>query len=253
MSLWTEDARTVATYDVECAGRADHGFYLALAAELGAAAVADLGCGTGVLAVDLARAGHRVTGVDPSQAMIDAARGRPDGGLVTWLRGSAAELPGGSLDLVVMTGHVAQYFVDDADWAAALTEVRRALRPGGRVAFESRVPGRGWRRRWTPDGTRASYPHPDGGEFTSWAEIVDFSGTADSFRMTHRGHTLLPDGSHLRFDETLRFRSEAELRESLAAAGFAVESYWGDWARGEPTETSDEQIIVARTPSVTPR
>lgn len=53
-TLWTEDPRTVATYDTECAGRADHDLYLRLADQLGARTVVDLGCGTGVLAVDLA-------------------------------------------------------------------------------------------------------------------------------------------------------------------------------------------------------
>jgi SAM-dependent methyltransferase len=38
--------------------------------------VLDLGCGTGELALDLARRGHQVTGVDISQVAIDAARAK---------------------------------------------------------------------------------------------------------------------------------------------------------------------------------
>jgi len=54
--------RLVAVYDIESAGRDDLEFYLALAAELGSHDVADVGCGTGVLAVELAERGHRSPG-----------------------------------------------------------------------------------------------------------------------------------------------------------------------------------------------
>ena len=39
-----------------------------------------------------------------------------------------------------MTGHVAQFFLTDEHWRAALTALHAALRPGGRLAFESRNP-----------------------------------------------------------------------------------------------------------------
>lgn len=246
MTLWTEDARAVATYDAECAGREDHDLYLALAAGWAASDVVDLGCGTGVLAVELARAGCSVVGVDPAAPMIAAARARPGGDLVTWMQGTAADLGADAADLVVMTGHVAQYFVDDGEWAATLRDIRRAVRRGGRVAFESRVPERGWEQRWSPQRTRGTYPHPHGGTFTSWVEVVSRTGDEASFRMTHRGHTVLPDGTSLAHDETLRFRSEGELRASLAQAGFEVESVWGDWDRSPVAPHSDELIFVAR-------
>lgn len=84
--LWTEDPRLAALYDIECAGRWDHDFYLALAAELDAKSVVDIGCGTGVLAVDAAESGRSVLGVDPAGAMLDIARTRPGGERVDWIR-----------------------------------------------------------------------------------------------------------------------------------------------------------------------
>ncbi len=39
-----------------------------------------------------------------------------------------------------MTGHVAQVIADDETWHKTLAAIHRALRPGGRVAFESRNP-----------------------------------------------------------------------------------------------------------------
>ena len=245
-SLWTEDPRAVATYDTECAGRHDHDFYLALAAEVRARTVVDLGCGTGVFAVDLARRGFHAVGVDPAAAMLEVARTREDGDLATWIHGTAAALPTGSADLVVMMGHVAQSFVEDEAWATTLAEVHRALADGGHLAFESRQPDRDWPARWTREHTEVTHTHPDGGVFTAWGEIVEVVGTPSSFVETHVGHTDLPDGTHLEHAETLRFRSEDEIRTSLREAGFAVENLWGDWDRSPVTPSSDELIVLAR-------
>jgi hypothetical protein len=107
----------------------------------------------------------------------------------------------------VMMGHVAQYFVDDAAWSNVLKELHRILQPGGRLTFETRNPTIAWEEQWTEAGSKATMPHPEGGEFTLWVEVVDKSGSADSYTLTHHGHTILPDGLHLAVSETLRFRS----------------------------------------------
>ena len=245
--MWTEDARTVATYDVECSGRWDHDFYAALAGETGARTVVDVGCGTGVFCVDLARRGVRALGVDPAAAMLDAARARPGGDLVEWIHGGAPDVPTGIADLVIMMGHVAQYFVADEAWSEALIECRRILREGGRLAFESRNPDRDWPARWSPERTRTGYDHPDGGRFTSWVEVTEVIGLPESFIETHVGHTVFPDGTHVAHPETLRFRSEQEIRRSLEDAGFAVESIWGNWDRSPVGPGSDELIVLAAT------
>lgn len=244
--LWTEDPRSVATYDVECAGRWDHNFYLALADELEAATVVDIGCGTGVFAVDLARRGIRTIGVDPAATILDVARIRPGGDAVTWIHGTAADVSDGVADLVVMMGHVAQYFVSDEDWQQTLRECRRILRDGGHLTFETRNPDRDWPARWTRERTMSTLPHPDGGEFTSWVEVTAVVGDPTSFTETHVGHTILPDGDRLAHAETLRFRSEWQIRTGLEEAGFAVEQVWGDWDRSPATGTTDELIVLAR-------
>jgi hypothetical protein len=52
------------------------------------------------------------------------------------------------VDLVTMTGNVAQVFLTDELWAAVLAAARDALRPGGRLVFETRDPARQARRDW---------------------------------------------------------------------------------------------------------
>jgi len=244
--LWTDDPRAVATYDVECAGRWDHDFYLALADELGARSVVDIGCGTGVFCTDIAERGLTAIGADPAEAMLDIARARPGGDRVSWVHGTAAEVPTGAADLVVMMGHVAQYFLTEEDWAETLRHGRRILREGGHLTFETRNPDRRWPQRWTRARTLGTLPHPDGGEFTTWVELTEVVGPAASFVETHVGHTVLPDGSTFAHAETLRFRSESEIRDSLESAGFTLEHLWGDWDRSPVSAESDELIVLAR-------
>ena len=58
-----------------------------------------------------------------------------------------------AVDLVLMTGNVAQVFVDDDAWHATLQSSYDALRPGGRVVFEVSDPSfRGW-EEWTPEAS----------------------------------------------------------------------------------------------------
>ena len=87
-----------------------------------------------------------MTGVDPSPAILDVARHRPDGERVRWIEGDASLLDEAEYDLAIMTGHVAQVITDDQRWRETLAATYRALRPGGRVTFESRNPSA---REWT--------------------------------------------------------------------------------------------------------
>lgn len=100
-------------------------------------ALLDLGCGNGLLTLDLARAvgdAGRVVGVDPSAAMLDSARGRCAGrGTVDLRQGDAGALP---LEDQEVDGAVSvQVFEYIADLSGALAELARVLRPGGRLVI----------------------------------------------------------------------------------------------------------------------
>ncbi|MCH8562881.1 class I SAM-dependent methyltransferase [Nesterenkonia sp. LB17] len=250
---WVTDPELVAIYDVENSGGWDHEFYLELAQELGAARVADIGCGTGVFGILLAEHGIEVTGVDPAAAMIDVARSRTAESQLTppprWIHGFADQLEAQAADLVVMEGHVAQYFLTRADWEAVLDHAFQALRPGGHLAFEVRNPAALELDAWDPESTRETQPHPDGGEFTSWMEIVRVTeDPADGALITARAHNILPDSRELIAEETLRYRPLSVLRQTLSAAGFRPVQLWGDWDREELSDDSPEMIFLVQRP-----
>jgi SAM-dependent methyltransferase len=137
-----------AHYDADYACRPDIPFYLALAQELQAQVVADIGAGTGLLCSRLVEQGHQAIGVEPQATMLSLAKSQPYASDITWIQGTAADLEDECANLILMTGHVAQYFLDQSAWVDVLIQARRALLPGGHVAFEIRNAAveewRGW-------------------------------------------------------------------------------------------------------------
>ena len=168
-----------------------------------ARSVLDVGCGTGTFAVSLARRGIEVVAVDPAAASLDVARSKDGATAVRWIHGDVTALPALSVDLATMTGNVAQVFLGDDDLTAALQAIRRALRPGGRVVFEVRDPGRKAWTSWKRDESRRR---------------TDVHGVG-IFRWTY---CFEASGDELTSDSTLRFRTRAEIEHSVKAAGLEL-------------------------------
>jgi SAM-dependent methyltransferase len=233
------DPRLVAIYEAVNAYRpgTQPAFYVGLAAELGARSIIDLGCGTGLITRELAGLGYDVVGVDPSEEMLAVARRQPYGDRVRWvITGDASMLEPASADLAIMSGHVAQFFLTDEDWRSALLGLHRALKPGGRLAFESRNPeAREW-ESWTATEVATA------GGVDTWTTVDDFSDDVASCTNHYR---FSATGEALTSSVQLRFRSPAELTDSLAHAGFTVERMFGDWDRGPVRPTAPELIVVA--------
>jgi SAM-dependent methyltransferase len=244
LDLHYTDPRLVALYDIENLRGADTDFYLRLAAELEARTILDLGCGTGLLTRELAVDGRQVIGVDPAPAMLAVARRQPGAERVQWIEGTASDLGRPEADLLVMTGNVAQIFLDDAEWEATLRHIHAALRPGGCLAFESRNPDdRAW-ERWNREETYEQFDSPHG-PMEGWLEVV----SVGSGRVLFKAHNVFKaTGEVVVAQSELRFRSLAEITDSLSATGFAVEQVYGDWERGPLASSSKVMVFVARRP-----
>lgn len=145
----------------------------------------DIGCGTGVLAPAPAERGTEVVGVDPAAASLDVARGKPGGERVRWIHGDATRLPPLAADLATITGNAAQEIVDPQEWRRALRGARAALRPGGRLVVETRIPARRAWEEWNREATYGATDVPGVGVVETWVELLDVSGPLVTFRWTY--------------------------------------------------------------------
>jgi SAM-dependent methyltransferase len=230
------DPRLAALYDVLDDDRSDLDAYVAIADEVAAGTVVDIGCGTGSLAVRLAALGLTVVGVDPAGASLEVARAKPHGDRVTWVHGDATALEGLDLaaDLAVMTGNVAQVFVTDEDWARTLDAVRDCLRPGGWLAFETRRPDvRDW-ERWDVGPTPVKVP--GGATVVVTSAVTRVDPPLVTFETTTTiGEDVVPSSS------TLRFRRRQEVEDDLVPHGFEVVE-----VRDAPDRPGKELVFLAR-------
>lgn len=106
----------------------------------GAASILDAGCGTGRIAIELARRGNDVVGVDLDADMVAAARRKaPE---QTWLVDDLARMQlDRCFDLVAMPGNV-MIFCEPADRSSIVHNMARHLLPGGTlIAGFSLEPG----------------------------------------------------------------------------------------------------------------
>ena len=228
------DARLAALYDALNPWGPSDSYYLSRV--LGAASAVDVGCGTGTLLAAARSRGHAgaLYGVDPAPAMLAIARARS--AEVAWVAGDAASfaLPE-PCDVAVMTGHAFQVLLTDGETVAALANVARHLRPGGRFVFETRNPAaRAW-ERWTPALSRTT-----AGACDVWHDAVDVRGDLVSFVTTFRSaEETLTSAS------TLRFPDPEHVYALLESRGFAVEGVHGDWTGAAFGPGSPEVIVTA--------
>jgi len=239
---FTEDS-LAALYDLfhPPARRDDFNFYSKLV--MSAGAVLDVGSGTGALLRRARESGHtgRLCGLDPAGGMLNQARRRSD---IEWVLGDPTSVGWDrEFDLVVMTGHAFQEFVEDDEIRAALAAIRSALTDGGHFAFETRNPlVRAW-EHWSTDYT---------------AEVTDATGAlvrreyqverpveGDVVRSTNTFTSPGWDRPQVSRG-TLRFLDADALSSFLSGAGLAIEEQFGDWTRHPLTDTSPEIITIAR-------
>jgi ubiquinone/menaquinone biosynthesis C-methylase UbiE len=143
--------------------------------------VLDVGCGTGRL---LRKARELwpdagLTGVDPTQGMIDVARRLTPEATFHTASAESLPLPDASVDVAITT----MSFHHWKDRAAGVREIARVLRPGGRFCLaDATLP------RWL---TRITH-HMEGNAFPTWQALVEPAGLSVMARKrAFVGHVLL--------------------------------------------------------------
>jgi SAM-dependent methyltransferase len=115
---------------MEAAGENPHG-EADFVSSYGPRSVLDGGCGTGRVAIELARRGLDVVGIDLDDDMIGLARAKAPG--LTWVQADLSELDlPARFDVVVLAGNVIPYVAAERRHAAVVACARH-LAPGGRL------------------------------------------------------------------------------------------------------------------------
>ncbi len=200
--------------------------------------VLDLPCGPGRHSLALARAGHRVVGVDLTQSYLDEARRLIDAegprGPVELVRGDMRTFERrGAFDLAVNLFTSFGFFEDIEGDRQTLRRFHRNLRPGGTLFIDTQAKEvlarifqpKGWVR--LDDGTvmlqeRRIAPGWDWVDVT-WTYIKD--GREDSVTFGHRVY------------------SGAELTRELRESGFSDIQLFGGWD-GRPFDQDARRLMV---------
>lgn len=168
-----------AAYDAENATSLVNAHYerpamLALAGDVRGRRVLDAGCGSGPLAAALLERGADVTGFDGSPAMIELARRRLGDAADLRVADLADPLPYADAEFDDVTASLVLHYLED--WAAPLAELRRVLRPGGRLIASVNH----------PTVHLVNYPDEDYFVTRRYTEQFDFAGQPGELTYWHR-------------------------------------------------------------------
>lgn len=176
--------------------------------------IADFGAGTGRLAIPLAAAGHKVTAIEPSKAMLEQLEAKPKHGRIHSHHASLSSYDGpGGHDLALAVFTVIAYILTPKDLVAAFANAAKALNQQGALLIDVPRPllfGNNHVRR---EGfTRIINFTLLGHNCYRYEETTELT--------THQGPTKYQDCFEL------RYWTQDEVRAALSAAGFTVTEDW---------------------------
>jgi SAM-dependent methyltransferase len=237
-----ENARTVARRDVAFWRR------LALAQR---GRVLELGCGTGRVAVPLARAGVDIVGIDRSAPMLARARRRLRRTRLAHparlVRGDIRHLPfrpRRPFDLVIAPYGILQSLTSDRDLRATLESVATVLRRGALFAIDL-VPDL---PRWSEYTRRVSLRGRSGRRTNLTLVETVRQDRRNGFTHFDQEYIVRSDGARRvhRFSLTFRTLNVPQMRARLERAGFEVDAVLGDYDGGPWDPRADVWIVLAR-------
>jgi len=144
--------------------------------------VADVGTGTGVLALELARLGLRVIAVDNSSRMLEAARSnveRENVSGVEFRSGDVSQLPLTDSEVDAALAHIVLHYLPSP--AEAVREMARVVKPGGTVVVVDFVRHQ---HEWMRQELGVHWLGFDDDDVEGWFEAAHLEGFR---RETHQG------------------------------------------------------------------
>ncbi len=201
--------------------------------------VLDLCCGEGRHAIELARRGYRMSGLDLSALHLRLARqaAKKASVSVRWHRADMREIPWeAEFDAVINIFTSFGYLESDEEDFKVLAAVARALKPGGRFLMDTinrEMLVRYWQAHdWQEDT-----------EGTLRLEDRRFDFLAG--RQHNRILSIHPDGTRREREIDLRMYTLKELADMLSRAGLAVQRTWGGFDGREYGLDSRRMIVLS--------
>lgn len=241
------------------AAPADLEYYLELARDCDGG-VLELGCGTGRVALPLARAGHRVTGVDCSLEMLDVFRAKLESEpaavreRVALVEGTMEGIDlGETFGLVTMPFRALQHMLTAAQQRAALGTVARHLAPGGLYVFNAFNPslgyivdamrrGRVWQQdqQWTDEASGNQYRRQHSVHYDPGDQLITVDWRYEEFDAQGRLLSTWCEPMQLRWI----YRWEAE--HLLRLTGYEISAAYGDYEKSPLDSAAKELIYVCK-------
>ncbi len=201
--------------------------------------VLDIGCGTGLLGAELIALGYRVTGVDPSPAMLARARTLL-GPQVTLVEGALPALTvGGSFDAVTSTFDAVNYLPTEV-LDASLASMAARLRPGGWLVFDLHTDA-------MMDFTAAN-PVVSGEADGMIFEITTAVNRVDRTCETRIEMTRSADGDSFSEVHRQSFHSDGHVLAAIAAAGLELVAVTDEYTEVPADAATMRATWVTRAP-----
>ena len=204
----------------------------------------DAGCGTGRYAVELARRGYRVTGLDASADLIAVARQRARAAGVEFVTADLTTLPPAPQYEAILCRGVLNDLVDDQTRRNAFQAFARALVHGGALVVDV--------REWEATAHRKSREPVH--ERTVQTEHGTLTFRSET-RLDHPTRRLLITERHVLtspgrtasadYDFVMRCWTRDELDALVAAAGFTAVACQASFDRAAPVGSTDRLVVVA--------
>jgi SAM-dependent methyltransferase len=210
------------------------------------ATVLDAGCGTGRYAMELARRGYLVHGVDISPDLVEVARRRIDSpaGSVSFAVGDIVHVSSSSYAAILCRG-VLNDITDDAARDGVMGAFARALPPGGALILDVRE----WeasRERKTREPVFRKRVSTERGELT-FTSVTTIDPDGQRLLISER-HELVTGGDARVSDHefVMRCWTREEMDRLLARHGLRRAACFGAYDPGVPTGATDRLVVVAR-------
>jgi SAM-dependent methyltransferase len=232
----------------------DIDFYLNLARATGGP-ILELGAGTGRVAFPLAKAGHRVVGIDASPALLSKAQEKLKVSRLSRQRLSflEADMTDFSLDerfaLTFVAASTFQHLTTTAAQRACIRRAASHLQPGGTLAISVRSPASVSWDDTGPNPLLLDWTRRD--ESTGDTVMKFIASEANPAAMTRRltyVYDRLHDGAVFRtvFETELRYSTQAEIEALLQDARLRVTHVYGDYDLSPVGAGTENLVFVAR-------